>query len=557
MAKKRGVAALLIGGALIAAACGGSGDDDTSSDTTAAGSTIAAIVPTTAAANVTAAPSTAPANANLDAELKFAWLGTSRTLDPAKGSLADWVHAYPIFDRLTRIDDNLQVVPMLAEKWAFSPDGKTMTITLRKDILFQDSSPIDSAAVKANLERSKTLQGSLVAAALANIASIETPDSTTVKLNLSGSGASLPATFAGGSGMMINPKAFASPTADLTAGPGKGNGSGPYEVTDFKAAESTSYARTSQKYWDPAAGQLKAFSLKFSGGSAAGLNGVKAGDFDLAQISGTDVATAQADAKAGRIKAVEAPQLTTQNDLYFRSDKAGSPASNQKFRQAVQYAVDKKSIADGLFSGNCRVASQYLTKEHWAYSTATESKYTFDQAKAKALLAESGVTNPTFTVTYAQGQTIDPIVQAVKQQLAAVGITMNLAPAPAANAAVPFQQGQVDAGAGQLSGFINVEPSNFLSNYILDKATSGVQVGYDTDGSLAKAAAEAADVNKSLAERAKLYDAIWQKIADQAWFVPICNQTQLWAANPNKPIQDKIQIRWSGLPDFRYVYVTK
>lgn len=548
--------ALALGGALVAAACGG--DDDGADVTTGATTTRAAIVPTTAAPNVTAAPLTQPANVNLDAELRFAWLGTARTIDPHKGSAADWVHANPVFDRLTKVDDNLQVVAMLASSWQYSSDGKTLTFTLRKDALFQDSSPINAAAVKANIERAKTVQGSLVATSLAMISSIDTPDDSTVRLNLTGSGASLPATFAGGAGMMINPKAFsANAAADLTAGPGKGNGSGPYEVTEWKATESTSYTRAPQKYWDPTAGLLKSFTLRFSGGSAAGLNGVKAGDFDLAQISGTDVATAQGDVRANRIKGIEAPQLTTQNVLTFNSSKAGSPVSNQQFRQAVQYAINKAEIATGLFSGNCRVANQYLPKEHWAYSAATEAKYSFNQAKARELLAQAGLTNPTFSVAYAQGQTIDPIMTAVKQQLAAVGITMNLQPVAAANVLAAFQSGAADAYGGQLSGFGNIEPSNFFSTYIFDKATSGLQVGYDTDGSITRAANAAADVTKPIAERAKLYDPIFQSLADKSWWVSICNQTQLWAANPTKNIQDKIQIRWSGLPDFRNVYVTK
>ncbi|MGE0880349.1 MAG: ABC transporter substrate-binding protein [Acidimicrobiia bacterium] len=562
---KTGIALALVG-ALGMAACGGDDDD---AGTTNAGSnstaSISAIVPTTAAADVTAAPSTAPSNANLDAELKYGWLSFARTLDPHRGSASDWVHLNPVLDRLTRIDENMQIVPMLASKWSFSPDGKTMTITLRKDILFQDSTPIDATAVKANLDRAKTLpdtgagagQVNTVKNLLAAISSIDVVDASTLRLNLSGSGATLPAALAGGAGMIMNPKAFANPAADLTTGIGEGNGSGPYRVTDFKSAESTSYERTTQKYWDPAAGLVKKFSLKFTGTSANALNGVKAGDYDLVQISGTDVATAQTDAKAGRIKSIEQLQLMTQQVLVFRSDRAGSAVNNKLFRQAVQTAIDKKAIGDGLFSGNCRPASFYYTPEHWSFSATTASQYSFDVNKAKALLQQSGVTNPTFQLTYTQGATVDPIAQAIKQQLANVGITVTLNPQPAANTAPPFQQAQTDAVMQSMSGFTNVEPSNWLTAYILDKATSGIQAGYDTDGSIAKAAAEAADVSKSLAERTKLYDAIWQKIGDQAWVASVCNSVQLWASNPAKNIVDKLQQRWVGLPDFRYVYQSK
>ena len=60
---------------------------------------------------------------------------------------------------------------MLAESWEFSEDGTTLTLTLRDDATFQDGTPVDAAAVKANLERAQTLADGTVAAFLANVSS--------------------------------------------------------------------------------------------------------------------------------------------------------------------------------------------------------------------------------------------------------------------------------------------------------------------------------------------------------------------------------------------------
>ena len=48
------------------------------------------------------------------------------------------------FEGLVRIDGNNEVIPGLAEKWEISPDGKTYTFNLRKDLKWSDGSPLTS-----------------------------------------------------------------------------------------------------------------------------------------------------------------------------------------------------------------------------------------------------------------------------------------------------------------------------------------------------------------------------------------------------------------------------
>src|SRR5688572_21368595 len=46
------------------------------------------------------------------------------------------------FEGLTRIDEELQVVPGAAESWEFSSDGNTLTFHLREGLVFSDGVPI-------------------------------------------------------------------------------------------------------------------------------------------------------------------------------------------------------------------------------------------------------------------------------------------------------------------------------------------------------------------------------------------------------------------------------
>src|SRR5277367_3454585 len=61
-------------------------------------------------------------------------------LDPTAGAAAaigEIVH-YNIFEGLTKINEDFSITPLLAEKWTFSPDLKTLTFTLKKGVKFQD-----------------------------------------------------------------------------------------------------------------------------------------------------------------------------------------------------------------------------------------------------------------------------------------------------------------------------------------------------------------------------------------------------------------------------------
>ena len=57
-----------------------------------------------------------------------------------------------IFEGLVQYDPEMNIVPVLAERWEISEDGKTYTFHLRKDVLFHDGTPFNAYAVKKNFE---------------------------------------------------------------------------------------------------------------------------------------------------------------------------------------------------------------------------------------------------------------------------------------------------------------------------------------------------------------------------------------------------------------------
>jgi len=68
-------------------------------------------------------------------------------------------------------------------------------------------------------------------------------------------------------------------------------------------------------------------------------------------------------------------------------------------RQALNYAIDRKTLAEKVAMGNVQVVPGPWSSGHWAYPPNAEALgYTYDPAKAKQLLTQAGYPNG-FTLT--------------------------------------------------------------------------------------------------------------------------------------------------------------
>jgi ABC-type transport system substrate-binding protein len=77
-----------------------------------------------------------------------------RSLDPALSTDVPTGRAVGyVFDGLTRFTPTAQVEPGLAERWDVSPDGRTYTFHLRRNVHFHDGSSFGAHDVVASWER--------------------------------------------------------------------------------------------------------------------------------------------------------------------------------------------------------------------------------------------------------------------------------------------------------------------------------------------------------------------------------------------------------------------
>src|SRR5262249_15142995 len=108
-------------------------------------------------------------------------------LDPTAGAAAaiKEVTYHNVFESLTRIDRDGNVVPGLAESWSVSDDGRVYTFKLRQDVRFHDGAPMTSADVKFSFDRARGPDSVNAQKALyAGIADVATPDPYTAVITL-------------------------------------------------------------------------------------------------------------------------------------------------------------------------------------------------------------------------------------------------------------------------------------------------------------------------------------------------------------------------------------
>jgi len=133
-----------------------------------------------------------------------------------------------IYDRLVDIDENGEIVPMLAESYEVSGDGLEYTFKLRQGVQFHDGEPFDAEAVKFNLERYQE-EDSVRSTEIEPVKSVEAVDDSTVRITLKRPFAPFLAVLTDRAGIMVSPKAVEEGGGRVSKKP---VGTGPFEFVE-------------------------------------------------------------------------------------------------------------------------------------------------------------------------------------------------------------------------------------------------------------------------------------------------------------------------------------
>ncbi|MDE3214853.1 MAG: ABC transporter substrate-binding protein [Gemmatimonadota bacterium] len=370
-----------------------------------------------------------------------------RSLDPALSTDVPTGRAVSyVYEGLTRFTPDARLEPALAERWDVSPDGRTYTFHLRAGVRFQDGTPLTARDVVHSFTRAldPATHGGRAdpllpirgAAAVADgkatvVAGLAAPDDSTVVVTLDRP-------------LAIFPKLLAMPVASvLPAGAPAAIGdhpvgTGPWKLVRWKHDDYLLFARNPDYWGGPA--ESDSLEARIIAEPSTAVAEFEAGNVDVTEIPPDEMPSWEADS-AKRRRLVSGPSLQL---VYVAINTTRGPLRDVRVRQAINDAVDTKTILARLLHGQGRVAAGVIPPALGGADT-TRAPYPYDPAKARALLAAAGYPAG-IDVQLWTGATpvMVRVAEAIQAYLDAVGIRTKIEQRDYATASQASRRGETD-----------------------------------------------------------------------------------------------------------------
>jgi peptide/nickel transport system substrate-binding protein len=414
--------------------------------------------------------------------------------------------------------DGKTIEPALAKEWKqVSPTR--YEFALRDGVKFHDGSPLTAEDVEFSLERIVDPKQNSPYKSLYRISDVVVKDASHVVINLRAPQTSLPRLLAQPwSGGIVDKSWVTSKSDDEMKT--QENGTGPYRLDEFKEG-STITTSAFKDYWDGAPAIAKV-QYRVMPDESTRVQALQSGAVQMTQVR-LPRNTQQLE-KAG----------ITVGDTYhigaywLAMNVKEGPLADERVRRAVNLGIDRKQLIDigsqgaGVPSGVVPPGDPYGTEVG-----DDMPNYQYDPAQAKTLLADAGAANVKLTLAIrAESPEKLATAQLVKEQLAKIGVTVQIRQVEWSRLVDAIISGKWNADLVQLTAALNADPSQYLDLWF---AKGGAATKVDDD-KLWQMMADAVEKAGSDDERAKAYEQINRYIAEKAYILIPYASVQVWEA---------------------------
>ncbi|MGR2855784.1 glutathione ABC transporter substrate-binding protein GsiB [Erwinia sp. 1181_3] len=362
------------------------------------------------------------------------------TLDPydANDTLSQAV-AKSFYQGLFGFDKEMKLENVLAESYQASPDGLSYTIKLKTGVNFQDGTPFNAEAVKANLDRASNPDNHLKRYNLfKTIASTEVVDANTVKITLKQPFSAFINTLASPAAAMISPDALKKYGKDIGFHP---VGTGPYEFVTWNQTDFVKVKKFAG-YWKAGYPKLDSITWRPVVDNNTRSAMLQTGEANFAFPIPFEQAKLLE--KNSKLDLVTSPSIMQR---YISFNVTQKPFDNPKVREAINYAINREALAKVAFAGYATPATGIVPPSIQYSQSYPAPEY--NPAKARELLKEAGYPNGFTTALWSSHNhsTAQKVLQFTQQQLAQVGIKVELTAMDAGQRAAQVEdKGQKESG---------------------------------------------------------------------------------------------------------------
>ena len=299
-----------------------------------------------------------------------------------------------IFGGLVTLNLDLNVVPDLAESIQTSDDGLVYTFNLRDNAFFHNGKKVTAQDVKWSLERATdpltespvadTYLSDIVGVSeklsgdAAEISGVRVVDDRTVEITIDAPKSYFLAKMTYPTGFVLD-RENVEGAEDWLREP---NGTGPFKLAQYDIGEVIIFQRHGAYHLGPA--RVHEIEFILSGGTAMLM-------YENDEIHLTGVGLADLDRLLDPAEPLNAElqQLPASFSVgYIGMNVAEPPFDDPKFRQALNYAIDKPLIADKALSNLSAPANGVIPPGFPSYNPDLRG-YSYNPEKARQLLAES------------------------------------------------------------------------------------------------------------------------------------------------------------------------
>lgn len=318
------------------------------------------------------------------------WIPNNSAISSFQGHI--WGH---VTDKLVYVDAEGKVSPWIAERWEQNDTATEFTLHLKSDVTFSDGTPLDAAAVVANLDiwyAGRPKEGiNPIGLFPKTYARAEALDASTVKVFFKAPTLGFIPTLGYHGSILISPKTIAQPAAQQ-ADLSKTAGSGPYVVDSWKEGDFVKLVKRKDYNWGPAAvghtgpAFIDSITYKLVSEPSLRVSAVQSGQADVAY-----------NASPQELQSLKKEGFTVATPRYlgFVNGLAVNtklpPYDDVKVRQALQAGINRQEIIDTVYTPDWKLATSFI-QSNVPGATDHSDLLAYNPAKAEKLLDEAGWT---------------------------------------------------------------------------------------------------------------------------------------------------------------------
>jgi peptide/nickel transport system substrate-binding protein len=323
-----------------------------------------------------------------------------------------------LYDKLVDIDENGEIVPMLAKSYDVSDDGKVYTFHLRDGIKFHDGTEFNAEAVKYNLERYQE-EDSVRSTEVEPIESVEAVDEYTVRVTLSEPFAPFLAVLTDRAGIMASPKAIEENNGRISKDP---VGTGPFKFVERVRGDHITVEKNPD-YWREGLPKIDKIEYRGIEDENVQYQNLQSGELDI--IDSIPVVEFKELQQSGDYN------VSIEQGLGFQGiwlNVTQPPFDNKQLRQAVYRLVDRDAIVKAVLRDvGGEAGNSPFSEQSWAYSEKSDSYPERSVEEAKALLKKAGEPDGfSFTLKTDPSPLNQQVGQVIQNNLKPAGIDVKL-----------------------------------------------------------------------------------------------------------------------------------